>query len=492
MKAIFSNKKVLLSVGMIVFMGAMVAAATGAFFSDQEVSTGNTFTAGAIDLKIDSVQHYNGMVCAENGVETGEYVWVPVDEAPYDADQHPIMNDNFVAETWNSNNPNAYPQAGVDCTGSWRLKDLGGEQATVDRFFDFDDVKPGDQGENTISLHVETNDAYMCVALANVGEADNGQTEPEAADDANGDDGAELDEALQFRAWVDEGVEPGFQGNDPYEGDNVWQDGERLLGSARASELTDTVWALAEGGDAPILAGTTGYLGLSWCVGEFDDNGYCDGTEVNNASQTDSWYTDIMFYITQSRNNDNFSCDNVWDDKEEVREPVVELGSVDFEDYAGARFRSFGNTGANELYAGEGDLGNGANRSEAGYTWVTPGSHDVEVSYDSTLNQVTAMIGGTSVTHTAGLVCEPDALQFSIVARDAGTSVALNNVDLGGNALGDFLVSEGDASEWVTWNVSGFDFSSDFTFSGDLDLNGSFGSSQELSKVQVDFGCSTN
>ena len=52
-------KRILLSLGMIVFIGAVVAGATGAFFSDTETSSGNTFAAGELDLKIDSESHFS-------------------------------------------------------------------------------------------------------------------------------------------------------------------------------------------------------------------------------------------------------------------------------------------------------------------------------------------------------------------------------------------------------------------------------------------------
>lgn len=48
------NARILASLGMIVFVAAIAAGATGAFFSDTETSTGNTFTAGDIDLQIDN------------------------------------------------------------------------------------------------------------------------------------------------------------------------------------------------------------------------------------------------------------------------------------------------------------------------------------------------------------------------------------------------------------------------------------------------------
>lgn len=55
LKAIMFNKQILLALGMIVFIGAVVAAGTGAFFSSQAAATGNVFTAGTLDLMITSL-----------------------------------------------------------------------------------------------------------------------------------------------------------------------------------------------------------------------------------------------------------------------------------------------------------------------------------------------------------------------------------------------------------------------------------------------------
>ncbi|MDZ4785827.1 MAG: SipW-dependent-type signal peptide-containing protein [bacterium] len=57
-------KKILLSLGVIVLVGAVVAGVTGAFYNDTETSSGNIFVAGSIDLKIDHTkQIYNGVDC---------------------------------------------------------------------------------------------------------------------------------------------------------------------------------------------------------------------------------------------------------------------------------------------------------------------------------------------------------------------------------------------------------------------------------------------
>ena len=165
------NKQLFMSIAMLAFAGVAIAGATGAFFSDTETSTGNTFTAGAIDLTIDSEQHYNGNVCEYND-EDEQYEW-----------------------TGNAD----YPEVGTACTGSWELTDLDDDSVTGHKFFNFSDLKPGDHGENTISIHVETNDAYMCAALVNVGGEDLGATKTEPEDEVDNTYGStvadsELDE----------------------------------------------------------------------------------------------------------------------------------------------------------------------------------------------------------------------------------------------------------------------------------------------------------
>src|SRR5680860_1308234 len=61
---VLSSKRVLFSTAVIIAVVAATIAATGAFYNDTETSTGNIFTAGAIDLKVDHLaQTYNGDDC---------------------------------------------------------------------------------------------------------------------------------------------------------------------------------------------------------------------------------------------------------------------------------------------------------------------------------------------------------------------------------------------------------------------------------------------
>ena len=151
-------KKILISLAIIAAAAAIIVGATTAFFSDTETSTGNTFTAGAIDLKIDNESYVTN--------EAGILVHSP--------------------ET------------------SWQLDDLTGQL-----FFDFHDLKPGDLGEDTISIHVDNNDAWACVDVLLTANDDVTCTEPEMDDDPTcneqGENNGELAQALNFVFWVDDG-----------------------------------------------------------------------------------------------------------------------------------------------------------------------------------------------------------------------------------------------------------------------------------------------
>ena len=250
-------KKILLSLAIIAVVGAVAVGVTGAFFSDTETSTGNTFTAGAIDLKVDSEQHYNGNVCVKN--EEGEqpaYIW---------------------------EGTASYPVDGTACGGTWGQ--TAGLDIVNEKFFDFGDIKPGDEGENTISLHVINNDAWVCAEVSNLASNDNGLTEPEGlVDPTDGPGNGELDNVMVWNVWRDDG-------------DNVWENEEQVLASGNP---TNGVLALYDSitGGTPLTASTTAYLGVSWSLPALS----------GNETQTDSLTGDISFRVEQARNNADFVC----------------------------------------------------------------------------------------------------------------------------------------------------------------------------------------
>lgn len=276
------NTRILASLAMIVFVGAIVASSTGAFFNDTETSTGNTFTAGDIDLQIDNTSYAIDFNIPGFVSPTGALV--------------------------------------ASAATSWTQADLvAGQQ----KFFNFTDLKPGDRGSDAISIHVGSNNAWMCAAARLTTDADNSITEPEDESDLDDDNAdatpdGDLDSALNFAFWVDDG-------------DSVFETGETtfLTGPLSNITLAGNKLTLADsgssilGGSAPIPGNTTFYIGKTFCYGTLtpaavapgvggpDTRGtgfLCDGTAVGNEGQTDSAVGDLQFYAVQSRNNTSFTC----------------------------------------------------------------------------------------------------------------------------------------------------------------------------------------
>lgn len=250
-------KRILISVSVIAVAAAVVIGATTAFFSDTETSVGNTFTAGAIDLTIDSHATFNGQ---------------------------PVLD------------------------ATWALKDLN---PTSDKFFNFADIKPGDKGENTISLHVENNDAWACVNIIPTKNDDVSSTEPELAVDVPNTDSiydGELAQNMTFKIWADI-CTPNSSYPNAHVGDNIYQSGCDKLLTEGHGPIVPTSFALATPAgnvftgvvNDPIDGTQTNYLGVEWSL----------PFAVGNIVQTDNYQADVSFYVEQSRNNPNFVCPDV-------------------------------------------------------------------------------------------------------------------------------------------------------------------------------------
>ncbi|MFC1649190.1 TasA family protein [Patescibacteria group bacterium] len=276
-------KKILRSTFVIAVAALLMVGATRAYFSDTETSENNRFVAGAIDLTIDSEAHYNGLVCLDPG---DGYVWTNRDALELD--------------------PYMASLVGLPCTGSWEATDLDGE-----RFFDYEDLKPGDMGENTISMHVYDNDAYMCVYIEDMLDGEiPPMTEPEEeAGDNPADLVGELSQEIHFFAWADDGDNVFEPENGEFEEYPLFSNVE-----GPASDVLDgKVYPLYTPETEVFPGGEERFIGVAWCYGEFEvDLGSgvmaCDGGPVSNMSQTDFLSANIRFYVEQARNNEEFAC----------------------------------------------------------------------------------------------------------------------------------------------------------------------------------------
>ena len=131
---------------------------------------------------------------------------------------------------------NNFPVEYSACDGTWVAADLGAQ-----KFFNFADIKPGDSGEDTISLNVTNNDAWACVDVNVTKNDDVSSTEPELESGDVANTGSLLDGELAqnvyFTAWADDG-------------DNVWEANEPLLFSNKSGPASDVLngktYALAD------------------------------------------------------------------------------------------------------------------------------------------------------------------------------------------------------------------------------------------------------
>ncbi|MCK4473701.1 SipW-dependent-type signal peptide-containing protein [Candidatus Parcubacteria bacterium] len=274
------NKKILISLALIGVVGVIATGATVSYFTDTESSVGNVFTAGSIDLKIDNHAWFNG---------------------------------GYMEEF------------------SWELDDL-----TDQLFFNYTDLKPGDWEEDTISIRVDNNPAWICGEITITNNDDMTCTEPEMDDDPTCDEpdadiwDGDLAQELAFIYWVDDG-------------DNVLESDEYFYGPISPGALlpdgsirfpiADVNYSVAgydpgTGLGLPIVGLETYYIAKAFCFGDIDivpvvQDGYsdqmnpgspqgpgftCNGALVNNASQSDSLTGDISFTAVQYRNNTDYVC----------------------------------------------------------------------------------------------------------------------------------------------------------------------------------------
>lgn len=491
-------KGLLSTLALLVFAGAMVASSTGAFFSDSETSTGNRFTAGALDLLVDSQSHYNGMVCTE--VEEGVFEWQP--------------EDGFEP------GPGHHPEEGTPCDGSWELTNLG----PTFKFFNLSDLKPGDSGENTISLHVEDNPAYVCAVIDNMEDNDLGLTEPEEGDGDNtdGPGNGELSSQIRFFAWSE------------LDGDNVWEpanDEEMLFSNEEgpASDVIDGVsyplFTPAPGGVGPTDPTVTNYIGLYWCYGDitvtpgagsFEDRLTCDGSAVNNITQSDQLVADFSFYAEQARHNEDFECpgeitlpgdddddasddddddDTVGDDDDDdtPQGPTLVATSSATTTNMGVSYQSFRNQAPtdapNEVILGKMPLVGGGH-SEEDQLWLA-GTNTVSFIYSTTTDTLTSIVNGSAPlvynnvsANTTCPVAQWDIFQVK-VKEENGADVVVNGLTVDGNVFPNLIGS----LTGNIWYILGLNLTDGFTATAKIVLTGTFGNNGAGNEVELSVGC---
>jgi hypothetical protein len=236
-------------------MGAVGATATGAgmgaaaYLSDQERFR-SSLTAGSLDLRLDYRATYNGEV---TGQAPPDREWREVGTGALDCDVGGLVDGDGVPVV------------------------------------ELADVKPGDCGSVTASLHVCANPSrlWMAVDLVETAEATRRPEEVLAGDQS--DDVGELQDLVDVTLWLDDDC------------DGVADADETVLFEGTLAELA----AFARGGvplgrdpatDVPVCVDPgVVCVGLSWCVP-------LDGVDHNRAA-TDSVAFDLRFAAVQCRHD---------------------------------------------------------------------------------------------------------------------------------------------------------------------------------------------
>jgi hypothetical protein len=188
-------------------------------------------------------------------------------------------------------------------SATWGMKNL---VPGVDKFFEFDDIKPGDIGCEVISLHVKNTDAWMCLDFQNLSESEGGMNEPEGNEDNTPND-PELADGTEFFGWMDDG-------------DGVYEPPTEkpIFGTstqAASYVLASTTYAIADsrGGSLACRKNTKRYVGMCWCAGDLvvdptTGKMTCDATALGNSAQTDSFSVDVRLRAADAKTQPTFSC----------------------------------------------------------------------------------------------------------------------------------------------------------------------------------------
>ena len=204
-----SRRSILGGIGAVGIASAGAGLGTSAFFSDEEEFMNNSLQAGTLDLKLDYKATYLGgqgrlasveamgypnvEEITDDGESTGRYLLA---QAPSPADMQE-WEDLVQGEAFDFCSPAADEFL------------VNGDGIPM---FTLDDVKPGDSGEVTVSIHICDNPGYLRMMGDITGNAENGQTEPEINAEGEDTDGiGELADAIEVCVWYDEDCDNVFE-----------------------------------------------------------------------------------------------------------------------------------------------------------------------------------------------------------------------------------------------------------------------------------------
>ena len=209
-----SRRTVLAGLGAVGVASAGAGLGTTAYFNDTESFEGNQLTAGQLDLLVDWQQTYDfgdgrQFVSAHPDHDGDGEQSVEIDGEVFSYSDFPDEEDE------DSNGANL-PVLDCDNIPPLSEADFGTDPVTgeeMETLVQLTDVKPGDSGEITFSLHLCDNPGYIWMQAANVSQSGGSGTEPELLVDP--DNLGDLGEAIEARLWYDEDCDNVYDGAEP-------------------------------------------------------------------------------------------------------------------------------------------------------------------------------------------------------------------------------------------------------------------------------------
>ncbi|WP_256290374.1 vWA domain-containing protein [Halobellus inordinatus] len=186
-----SRRKVLGALGAVGIASAGAGLGTTAYFNDTESFENNTLTAGTLDLKIDWQQSYYGPT------ESWEYVNAHPD---HDGDGEQSIEIGGETYAYGDESRNLVDYLTCSNFDQNYAASYNGQEHLIE----LDDVKPGDKGEVTFSLHLCDNPGYIWMRAADIVESGGVNTEPERVAEGGDANEANLAENVDVRMWYDQ------------------------------------------------------------------------------------------------------------------------------------------------------------------------------------------------------------------------------------------------------------------------------------------------
>ncbi|MUV87365.1 hypothetical protein GJ631_12530 [Natronomonas sp. CBA1123] len=428
-----SRRKTLAGLGAIGLASAGAGLGTSAFFSDQESFTGNTLTAGTLDLRVPYEASYDSGGTVEN----------MADEAMGTQDGDP---------------------AGM--------------------FYDLQDVKPGDSGHVEFCFEIVDNPSYMW-ACGDLTQAENGMTEPEMDVDNTPDIG-ELGDAIDARLSYCDEVDGEFvEGEEIVSGSLVdvfaaisggaALDGDGVAGLAPGEQSPYDEEAVED--DEEYITGAC--LCLYWEI----------PYEVGNEIQSDSLTMALEFHALQSRHNDGTTnpCEpTITTRTGEGFAKQEEFATEQETSFARGRFGNNGPSGSWEVAVGPDVI----SADTANYVWTPGETVAFSYNYDGSGNASFALdVDDANVNVASGIPAPSGKLAITTKADEATVSVENLTLDLDGvpTALSgpDAISASNDGPDrdltYLVFDTDAADVANAFTISGDVtvDVQGDYPGTEE-------------